>query len=188
MAQFRIENVRLAFPEIWHPKAIEGGAARYSACFIIDPKSKAAKDIAAAMEAAAKEKFGDKAPQVLAKLKADKRVAFRTEDRVNKDGEVYEGFEGMFSLNASNKIKPLVVDANKAPLSEEDGRPYGGCYVNAQVEIWAQNNPDPKIGRRINCTVLGIQFVRHGDAFGGARVASVDAFDSLEPVDAEDLA
>lgn len=187
MAQIRIENVRLAFPELWQPRQINGGTARYSACFIIDPKSPNVKVINDAMVAAAKEKFGDKAAAVLAKLKAEKRVPLRTEERVDKDGQVYAGFEGMYSLNASNKVKPLVIDANKSPLSEQDGRPYGGCYVNAVVDIWAQNNPDPKIGRRINCTLLGVQFVRDGDAFGSARVASPDAFDLLAGDNLSDL-
>ncbi len=189
MAQIQLQKVRLAFPQLFQAKAINNGSARYSAALIIDPKSQASKDIRAQMLAAAKGKFGDdKGEAVLAKLTKENRVCYRTEERANKEGDVYEGFQGMHSLNAANKVRPLVIDADKSPLTAEDGRPYAGCYVNAIVEIWAQNNPDPTIGRRLNCTLLGVQFAGDGDAFGGASVASVDAFSAVSTgSDADDL-
>lgn len=186
MAAFRIDGVRLAFPDLWEPKSVKGGATKYKACFIIDPKSKAAKDIEAAVQNVAKEKWADKATKVLETLTKGDRVAYRKDERANKDGDVYDGFEGMFSLNGSNKVQPKLLDADKTPLSRDSGRPYAGCYVNAVVDIWAQDNPDPSIGRRINCTILGVQYAKAGDAFGGQRVASDDDFDAVA-VDEVDL-
>lgn len=184
--EIKLKNVRLAFPELFAPKAIQGGNPRFSACFIIDPKSPNAKAIADAIDKVAKEAFKDKAPAVLKKLRDDKRVCYRTEERVNKDGDVYDGFEGMYSINGSNKVKPLLLDESRNEIGESAGKLYGGAYVNAIIDVWAQNNPDPKIGRRINCTVLGVQFAKHGDAFGGARVATVDSFDTIETSGDED--
>lgn len=177
--QVVLKNVRLAFPALFEPRSLEGGAARYSAVFIIDPDSENAKAVDAAMKEAAKAKWGDKAPVVYKRLLTDKRVCLRTEPRTNKDGEVYDGFEDKYSLSASNKVRPTVVDRDRSPLTEADGKPYGGCYVNAIVDIYAQDHKDPTIGRRINASLMGVQFVKDGESFGAPRVAKEDAFDML---------
>jgi hypothetical protein len=81
-------------------------------------------------------------------------------------------------VSAASKTRPLVLDSNKTPLTDEDGKPYGGCYVNASIEIWAQDN---QFGKRINAQLRGIQFVKDGDAFGGGgSPASADEFEELE--------
>jgi hypothetical protein len=103
-------------------------------------------------------------------------VCFHKGAKTNSSGEVYEGFEGTFHLNASNKVRPTVIDRNKAQLTQADGRPYGGCYVNMLVEIWAQDN---NFGKRVNASLKGVQFVKDGDAFAGGTVASPDDFEDL---------
>ena len=59
---------------------------------------------------------------------------------------------------------------------EPSGRPYAGCYVNAVLEFWAQDN---KFGKRVNATLMGVQFFRDGDAFSGGGAASDDDFDDV---------
>ena len=77
-----------------------------------------------------------------------------------------------------------MVDRDGAtPLTESDGRPYGGCYVNAKVEIWAQDNSN---GRAMRASLLGVVYHSKGDAFGGGRVASADELGSLAVTDDED--
>ena len=58
-------------------------------------------------------------------------------------------------------------------LREEDGRPYGGCYVRAVLDLWAQDN---KWGKRINCTLKGVQFIKDGDAFSASTPAQDEDF------------
>ena len=70
------------------------------------------------------------------------------------------------------------------PLTAADGRPYAGCYVIANVELWAQDN---NYGKRINASLRGVQFLRDGDAFSGGGAASEDEFDEVEGSDAGDL-
>ena len=72
--------------------------------------------------------------------------------------------------------RPLVIDADKSPLTEQDGKPYSGCYVNASIELWAQDN---NYGKRVNASLSGVQFFRDGDAFAGGRAADVDDFDDV---------
>jgi hypothetical protein len=174
----KLAAVRLAFPSLFEAKTVGTGEGdpRFSAAFVIEPGSANAKALAQAVDAVAKEKWKDKAGAILKELRGKGRVAYR-EEPLSKDGEVYDGFEGMHSLNASNKVRPLVINRDKSPLTAQDGLPYAGCYVNASIDIWAQDN---SYGKRINCTLSGVQFARDGDAFGGGRPASADEFESIE--------
>lgn len=176
-----LTKVRLAFADIFKARAILDSEPRFSATFLISKTDPQIKAIEKDIEQIAKEKWGDKAPTTLKQLYASSRVAFYDGD--DKD---YDGFSDMMAINASNKIRPSIVDRDKTILAEEDGRPYSGCYVNAIVDIWAQDN---KYGKRINATLSGVQFVEHGDAFSGGRPASSDEFEdlSVQDTDASDL-
>jgi Enterobacter phage Enc34, ssDNA-binding protein len=173
-----LTNVRLAFANIFEAKAAAAEAEpRYSACFILDPASDNAKKLDKAVLAVATEKWKDKATAVLKKLVEDNRMSYVRSDKTDKNGEVYEGFEGSYSISASNKRRPSIFDRDPAhQLVAADGRPYSGCYVNALITVWAQDN---QYGRRINAELNGVQFVGDGDAFGAGRVASKDDFSDL---------
>ena len=168
MSIVKITNVRLSFADLFQPDAKYG---RYGASFPIVPGSANAAALDAAVTEVAAAKWGAKAEAVLAKLKGDGVVAYAHSPKVNADGEVYDGYSNMYTLNASNKARPTVLDLDRSPLTEGDGRPYSGCYVVAVIEIWAQDN---SWGRRINATLKGVQFFAHGEAFSG-----VDEFDDL---------
>lgn len=187
----KLVNVRGAFLKLFEAEQVNGeGEARYGAAFVIDPKSPVVKELDAAMVALAKEQWKDKATGTLQTLISGGRVAFLHRPKANQAGEVYDGFEDMFHLNASRRLsqgRPLVLDTNgSTPLTAEDGKPYSGCYVNATVDLWAQDN---KWGKRINATLLGVQFLRDGDSFSGGAKPSMDDFgDVSEGVTADDLA
>lgn len=176
--EVKLKRVRLAFPALFAPKAIAGNATsepRFSAAFVIEPGSANAKALKEACVAVAKEKWKDKAKAIYDELEKKDRIAYK-EGPLTKDGVVYDGFEGMHVVNASNKARPTVVNRDRSPLTEKDGLPYAGSYVNAILDIWAQDN---QYGKRINCSLSGVQFAEDGDAFGGGRPASADAFDDL---------
>lgn len=179
----KLTNVRLAFPDLFKAKAINDGEPRFGAAFPIEPGSSNAKNLNAAMTEAAKEKWGAKAASVLAELKKKGRVCYVEGPKVNSSGEVYDGFEDMHSLQSSSKTRPTVLDRDKTPLSEADGRPYGGCYVDVIVEVWAQDN---NFGKRINAQLKGVQFRADGDAFGGGAPASADEFDEIDEEETAD--
>jgi hypothetical protein len=181
-----LTSVRLSFPALFEPKAgPDGGAPKYSAAFIIEPGSKNAKALKDACAAVANEKWGAKAAGTMKELYAKDKVCYKENEKANSSGDVYAGFEGMHFVNTSNKARPTVVDADKSPLTAQDGKPYGGCYVNAIIDIWPQDNG---YGKRVNATLMGVQFVKDGDAFVGGTPASPDDFDVVAGADAEDLA
>lgn len=185
----QIRTVRLAFPNLFEPSSIEGSDPKYNAKFIIPSNHPQIAELEKAMLEVAKGKWGAKGQQVFDNLtKAGKKpeVGFVKEPYKNRDGDAYDGFEGAYYVTASNKARPLIIDGDRTPLTQADGKPYAGCYVNAIVEFWAQDN---SFGRAIRATLKGVQFVRDGDAFGGGAPASVDEFDDLgDGSDADNLA
>lgn len=187
MAKVTLSNVRLSFPHLFTPQSgTDGGEPKYNATFIVDPNSPSAAALAKAVEQVAKEKWADKAAGVMAQLRKGDKVCYRESEKCNQSGDVYAGFEGMHWVSASDKTRPTVIDRDKSPLTSADGKPYGGCYVNAIIEVWAQDNA---YGKRVNASLKGVQFVKHGDAFSGGAPASADDFDVVdEPETADDLA
>ncbi len=183
------DPLRLAFAHLFQKR--EGalntdgtrGKAKYEANLVFAPGSANAKRVNEATATVCKEAWGDKWEDLFAELGADEKAVRNGNTKVDKAGNVYDGFEGNKYVTARNTTRPSVVDRNQSPLTEEDGKPYAGCYVNAEVEIWAQK-PKPGIGRRVNVSLLGVQFVRDGDAFGsGATPTAPSAFPSLSTED-----
>jgi hypothetical protein len=171
-----IKNVRLAFPNLFQAKTVNGeGEPTFSATFLLDPvKHKADIDaVWKAIAQAAKDKWAAKGEATMKSLMATGKVCLRSGDEKSE----YDGFEGQMFISARSKSRPLVIDRDKSPLVESDGRPYGGCYVNVILDIWPQEN---EWGKRINASLSGVQFVSDGDAFGGSRPASVDEFESVD--------
>lgn len=166
-----LRNVRLAFPSLFEPSAYGEGDPSYQATLIMEPD--AAKAVEAAMAAVAKEKWGAKGDAQLKALRSSGKVCLRDGD----EKPDYDGFAGMMFVAARSKTRPTVVDNMRNPLTQSDGRIYAGCYVNASIEIWAQDNA---YGKRVNATLRGVQFVRDGEAFGGGRPAAADEFDEIE--------
>ena len=188
MAKVTLTSVRLSFPHLFTPQASSDGQGepKYNATFIVEPGSANAKALAKAVEAVAKEKWGEKSAGVLAALRKGDKVCYREEEKTNQSGDVYAGFEDSHWLSASSKVRPTVIDRDKSPLTSADGKPYGGCYVNVIIDVWPQDNA---YGKRINADLKGVQFVKDGDAFSGGGAASVDDFDVVDaPEGAEDLA
>lgn len=176
-----IKNVRISFPAIFQPEAVGDGEPAYGAKFIVPPDHPQVAEIRKAIDAVAKAQWNDKAPSILTLLKNEKKVAWVEGPYRNKDGEAYEGFEGMFHLSSrSAKTRPTAFNNANQPITEADGLIYSGAYVDAAVEIYAQDN---KWGRRINCGLRGVRFVNHGDSFGGGAPATANDFG--DPVEVE---
>lgn len=181
--KLKLSNVRLAFPQLFEAKTVNGeGKPAFSATFLLDPTHPGIKEINAAIEAVAKEKWGAKAEGILKAARAADKVALHNGDlKAN-----YAGFEGNFYVSARNATRPLVINADKSPLTEQDGKPYAGCYVNASIDVWAQDN---NYGKRVNASLGGVQFFKDGDAFVGGGAADESDFDDISSgATADDLA
>jgi Protein of unknown function (DUF2815) len=171
--QVKLPEVRLAFPELFVPKTVQGeGEPAYSATFLIPKKSPLVAQINDAIEAVALEKWGAKATANLKTLRATDKVCLRDGD-IKSD---YAGFDGHFYIAARNKIKPTVIDRRRNPLTAESGVIYAGCYVLTFLDIWAMDN---QYGKRVCASLGGVQFVKDGQAFSGGRAVDASQFDDL---------
>jgi hypothetical protein len=147
-----------------------GGEPKFSSSFVFPRDHAAVAALSAMIMKVANDKWGAKAGEVLTMLKAADKLAVHDGDAKAN----YAGYAGNLYINASNKVKPLVVDADpKRVLTAMDGKPYSGCYVNAIIELWAQDN---KYGKRVNASLAGVQFVRDGERLASGGIASSNDF------------
>ena len=168
-----LTDVRVAFPAFFKKADNDfgDGDGKFEGTFLIAKGSPLAAECIKKIVAVANAKWKEKGPEILKGLIANNRVCFRDGDAVT-----YDGFAGHHSLKASNDVKPRILGPNKEELTAEGGKPYSGCYVNASISFWAQDN---KFGKRINANLRGVQFVRDGVAFSGGGTASVDEFGTV---------
>lgn len=177
------DPVRLSFPDLFTPVEYEkgDGKPRYNATYLVKKGGANDKKIQAAIQAVAEEKFGKKAASLLAQFKGNpQKICY-----LDGDAKEYDGYAGMNYISAHRKAKdgpPFLCDQQKQELQEKHGKPYAGCYVNATVDIYAQDAPNAGI----RAGVVGIQFWRDGDAFGGSSKGSADDFDDLCVSEEED--
>ncbi len=195
--KLHLNNVRVSFANgIFRASALEPGQQeKYGADFILQPDSvvlavksdgtKAKTTLAAAELAVADEAWKGKGKQMLATLEASKRAIREGNKRVNKAGDVYDGYEDRTYVAAKSPTRPLVVNTDRSPITEEDGVIYSGCYVNAIIELYANTQPTKK---GVFAALKGVQFLRDGDAFGGSAPARADEFDAVEGAEAGDFA
>lgn len=175
-----LKNVRLAFPTLFKPEQIMGeGDPKFGATLLIDKNDPQIKTIREGFATLAKDKWAAKGESTLSALISGGKVCLRDGDSKAD----YAGFSGCMFISANSKTRPLVVGLDKAPLVEADGKPYAGCYVNAVIDLWAQDNG---FGKRINASLLSVQFFREGEAFSGGATADVDDFEDLS-VDTDGL-
>lgn len=165
MAKIKMQGVRLSFPNLFNTAKFGGeDTGKYEGTFILDKKihKDVIADIIKAIEVLSKEELKSKIP-------ADKLCL--------KDGDESARAEnhGMYTLKASTKKRPLVINRDQSPITESDNIVYAGCYVNAIVTLWAQNN---QFGKRINAQLDGVQFSHGGEPFGDGAV-SVNEFDAF---------
>lgn len=182
MAKATLKTVRLSFPNLFKAVAFEeGGDKKYDATFLIEKGSDNDKRVQKAIKEAAVAKWGAKADAIL------KSIQGNNNKYAYKDGDLkeYDGYEGMMSIKAKTKERPILVDQARRPIAEEDGVFYAGCYVTAVIDVFAY---DTKMGKGISAGLTGVQFVKDGDAFGAARPEAEDLFEDLsEGAEAEDF-
>ena len=158
MTQLYLKRVRLSFPSLFHTEFFASeDTGKYGCTLILDKTQHAAaiRQINEAFDELAKEKFKGKIPP-------EDKLCLRNGD----NGDRPE-LQGKMTIKASTKKRPLVINRDKTPVTEEDGVIYAGMYVNAIITLWAQLND---WGRRINASLDGIQAWRSGEPFGSASV------------------
>lgn len=168
MATIKIPNARLSFPSLFKKSEFNGVEGKYEGTLLF-PKSDT--------------KTYDAIMKAIEQCKKDNKIKVGVDKTFIKDGDdiEYDGYADMWAVKASNGKRPTVINRDKTPLVEQDEVVYAGCYVNAIIEPWGQNN---SYGKRINSNLLGVQFVKDGEPFGdGGKTADADDFDAIDDED-----
>lgn len=147
-----LRDVRLAFPSLWKTVEYNGkDLGKYEATFLIPKDHPQVDELKDAVKKVGTEALGETWHKGKLCLK-------------DGDEKEYEGYADCWSLKADTKKRPVVLDVDKSALTEQDGKPYAGCYVNASVTLWAFQN---EYGKFVKAQLNGIQFADDGEAFGG---------------------
>ena len=168
MSVIMMKNVRLSFPNIWTPKAfVEGQQPKFSCNLLLDKENDKAQiaSFKKAIREAALASFNGEIPTGL-------KICIND----GKD-KSYDGYENAMYISCASRLRPQIIDRDRTPLVEEDGRPYAGCYVNAAISLWVQAN---KYGNRIACNLNALQFSKDGETFGAGGIKVEAVFDDIQ--------
>lgn len=158
-----LEDVRLSYPHLFEPtqfkrkgKADASSKPRYTASFLLDKKKhkKQIEEIEDAIDDVIEAKWGKKAPKF-----EEKNICLSDGDESDKDEQA-----GCMVLKAAapEKSPPKIFLRDMSPAVEADGKPYGGCYVNALVRIYAYD----EWSDQVNASLEIVQYYRKGEPFG----------------------
>ena len=109
-------------------------------------------------------------------IPSDKRALRAGEDKGRPE---YDGYM-VISANCKAGKFPLVVDASGTGFVSDESQCaiYPGCYVDAKIRLWAQDN---KFGKRVNAELIAIRFSADGDALDDSYVSAEDAIAGFGP-------
>ncbi len=181
------KSVRIAFPRVFEPDDAPGGKKAYSVqirLFTDNPEHmKIVENLKAKMAKAAEYYWGQDAKRNLSRALENVTTKFL---RKSDEGDYY-----FFSLKRRESDgAPRVVGRNREALTQADGKIYSGCFANVVFDLWCYGGMKTADGTRvpygISATLLGIQFVKDGDPFGGASQAKDEDFEDLSGDDKED--
>ena len=166
MAKIMLNNVRISFPSLFRKATFNGEETKFEGTFLIGKKEGKGTidEIDAAIKAIMREDLKG------TKLPPDK-ICFKDGDNIE-----YAGYAGNMSIKTSSTKRPIVIDRDKSPITEDDNRIYAGCRVNAVIELWAQNN---NYGKRINASLLGVQFFKDDEPFADGAKGSLADFEAF---------
>lgn len=178
----KLKNVRLSFPSLREPtkfdESNEKEIPKFKASFILDPSDAGhqatIKEIETAAKKIIKEMWGGKPPKM-----KDIECFGEGNNKISEStGEVYDGYQDMFFVSGNNPKRPICMYRDKTPIEKADVEDvlYAGCYVNASINLWTQDN---QYGKAIRCQVRGVQFFRDGEPFGGGAVDTDAEFDDF---------
>jgi hypothetical protein len=177
-----LSNVRLSFPNLVEPqrRVSPEGKERvsYNAEFLMDQDHPGFVQFMKKYGELALEKWKEHANQVMQIIQQDRKLRCygSGSEKVNqKTFQVYDGYEGKVYISTGRDTQPQMIDATGNPIDPANTmacqavarKLYGGCYVNAAVKPWLQEN---KHGRGVRCDLIAVQFHAEGAAFGEGAV------------------
>jgi hypothetical protein len=164
-------RVRFSFCHIFEPQAPQGGGdPKYSVTLLIPKADKTTVDKMMAAIAEARENFCKR--NGMNALPAKPVHTLRDGDGVRDNGDPFgPECKGCYVINVSSKVKPVIVDAFRNPITDP-AEVYSGCYGRAAINFFGYNTNGKK---GISAGLLSIQKLSDGEPFG--TVGSASDFD-----------
>jgi hypothetical protein len=180
-------TARLSFPNIVDPqtKVNDKGETQTSYnCDLIFPQND--PGFAKFMQtyaAMAQDKWKENAQAAMQRIQSDRKTRCYgdgSEKASQKTFQIHPGYAGNVFISARSSRQPQIIDIDGKPVDPTNtmqlravaSKLYGGCYVNAVIKPWLQQNT---AGIGVRCDLVAIQFNRDGEAFG-AGAADVTGF------------
>lgn len=173
----KLEGVRLSFPDLFEAKSINDSEPKFACSLLLDKEadSEQIAGLKSHIWNLMKAKWGADESKALIKKR---KISTCLHEGAEKDYDGYD--ESNMFVTTSSKTRPHVVDRARAPLTKEDSIPYAGCYVNAVIILWVQDN---QWGKKVNAEIKGVQFVKDGEPFGAPPFNPEEEFEELEKSD-----
>ena len=176
-----LSNVRLSFPKLIEPSAFqEGGEKKFAADFLLKQTDSDFTRFMSEVGKLAHEKWKENAGAVLQLVQNERKLRCfgNGAEKVDKKTfKPYVGYDGMVYLSANSNADrpPQIIRPDGTPIDNMNTmerqtfarKLYGGCFVNAAVRPWAQDN---QFGRAIRCELIAVQFFSDGEPFGEGEV------------------
>ena len=160
---------RVAFPHVFEKQTLLSGKEKYSICMIFE-KNTDITSLKNAINKIAKEHWGGKIPRIFISPFKDGK------DKLDKEGNIYDGFKDATYINVTSEYKPGIVDQNLNPLFSDEEF-YAGCY--ARATIFGFTYDKPKCGASF--ILCNLQFLGEGEPFSG-KVTAENDFEAVEAV------
>lgn len=169
-----LKNVRVSFPHLFTAPMINGKEGKCGAVLLMDPAKHAEGLTVVKTQIAGliKERFKGVA------LPSDKLCLRKGEDKGRPE------YAGYVVLSANNKTPVPVVGADGKQITDEKKNPvYAGCYIDAKIRLWAQDN---QYGKRINAELIAVKFVADGEPLDSSYVSVEEAVEGFAVTDEAD--
>lgn len=170
--------VRFSYAHVFKPhSSIEGSEPKYSVCLLVPKKDRYSvaalqAGIKAAVTAGTSSHWGGKTPKNL-------KTPLRDGDEERPDDENYAG---MYFINASSKMKPMIVDRDKNEILDPMDF-YSGCWGRASINFF----PYDAVGNRgIGAGLNNLQKLKDGEPLSSRSDAKSDFADDFDLGDDDD--
>lgn len=168
-----LKNVRCSFPALFAKPVINGEVGKYGIKIMLHKK----EDLDKINLIKSKLKEVAKSDKLKGIMPPAEKLCLREPDLDSRPE-----YEGCLVLSCNANAKPMVIkgDGKTRITDEEECSIYSGCRVNVKVDFWPQNDG---YGRRINCSLITVQFNKEDVSLEGGYVSEEDALAGFEAAD-----
>lgn len=167
---------RVSYPHVFTPKQYKTGKPKYELNLLFDKKEPGLKQMAAAAEAAAREKWPNKKP---AAIKEMVKKIF-----TDGDAKEYNGYEGKYAVRFASTQPPGLIGPDKNEIFEGSDDFYPGCFahVTYHAYAWDAVEEGTVVNSGVSMTLHNIQKLGDGERLD-SRTTADDDFDAVETAD-----